>query len=219
MARRWLILFRAISSWSNGSLKKPGGKHGFVALEELLALFGVHVRVQTLAEVLDGLLDCLDVFLFLLQLGDGQLDLQVPHGQELLLVPAEVLPHVANEPGKRLVGQAEIVQRGILGNHEVGADDDLHQHRVVGVSERLSRELRQLVEPGPQRGPDIEILQVHGHIRIDEETGEDGQVQVSQLHGQPSADPDTIQDLRLQVCFPFCKEVDVLLHASTFPCG
>ena len=48
-------------------------------------------------------------------------------------MPAEVLTDVTVEHGKRLVRQPEVVQRGVGGDDEVGADHDLQQHGVVGV--------------------------------------------------------------------------------------
>ncbi len=53
------------------------------------------------------------VLVLVLQLRDGHLDLEAPAGEELQLVEPEVLSDVLVEPGKRLVGEAEVVQRRI----------------------------------------------------------------------------------------------------------
>ena len=106
---------------------------------------------------------------------------------------------------------------GIGGDDEVRADDDLHQHRVVRVPEGLAGELCQAIEPGRSAAQMSKSARCAATSASMTNPGSIGQVQVRELHGQAPADADPLQDLRFDVRFALVKEVDVLLHALSFP--
>ena len=189
-----------------GVLVHDGGR----ALGRLLGLEGLLAGLR-------GLREAPAVRVAALELGHAVLDGEHAAREEEDFVRRDVGSDPGGEARDRVAGEAEVVQRGVVGDREVGRHDDLDEHRVLGVAEALAQDLLDLAEDGPEAlGEPGLVGEAGSGVGVDDEAGQYGQRELREFVGLAAAHSELLEIDALLDRLLLAEEVNVVLHGLSF---
>ena len=166
---------------------------------------GLHHLPLDLAELLEVLRP-------LLELGKADLDGQHAAHEEEDLVGREVVADPRGEAGYRVLRKAEVVEGRIVGDGQVGRNDDLEKEGILLASHLLADELLDLPELGLGELERLVLVEGRGDVGVKDEARQDGQGEVGEFHRLTAALPELFHVANLLRSLVLAEEVYVVLH-------